>query len=88
MPETEAEYDYANEDNFYLPYIVECANFRNVSPSLGHLKPLLFRGGVGVGPVGVAHGPRVPTPLRLGIKDAKSRCPSPKEEGRIDCNKL
>ena len=88
MPETEAEYDYANEDNFYLPQIVECDSFQDVSPSLGDLKPLPFRGGVGVGLVSLARGPRVPTPLRLGIKDAKSRCPSPKEEGRIDCNKL
>ncbi len=40
-------------------------------------KPLPFRGGVGVGAVGGVLGPRVPTPLRLGITDAKSRHPSP-----------
>ena len=45
------------------------------------LEPLPFREGVGVGLVSVAHRLPNPTPLRLSIKDAKTRCPSPKEEG-------
>jgi Uncharacterised nucleotidyltransferase len=44
-------------------------------------KPLPFRGGVGVGTLGIALKPLVPTLLRLGIEDAKSRYPSPKGEG-------
>ena len=42
---------------------------------------LRLRGGVGVGSVSVAPRPIDPTPLRLGIKDAKSRCLSTEEEG-------
>jgi hypothetical protein len=36
-----------------------------------------------VGFLGVALGLRDPTSLRLGIEDAKSRCPSPEGEGMI-----
>ncbi len=39
------------------------------------LKPIPFRGGVGVGPVGIAQGLRSPTPLRLGTC-AKATAPS------------
>jgi hypothetical protein len=47
-----------------------------------NMKPLLFRGGVGVGLLSLALLSQVPTLLRLSIKDAKSRYPSPEEEGK------
>jgi hypothetical protein len=47
-----------------------------------NLKPLLFRGGVGVRLLSLALLFQIPTLLRLSIKDAKSRSPSPKEEGK------
>lgn len=43
--------------------------------------PLLFRGGVGGGASRRNARRMGPTPLRLGIKDAKSRCLSPKGVG-------
>jgi ATP-dependent helicase Lhr and Lhr-like helicase len=43
-------------------------------------KPLPFTGRIGVGAVSIAQGLIAPTPLRLGITDAKSHCPSPEEE--------
>ena len=50
------------------------------------LKPLLFRGGVGVGSVPTRQGSvrrTAPTPLRLGSRLPSVRNPSPEEEGRL-----
>jgi hypothetical protein len=44
-------------------------------------KPLPFRGGVGVGPVGVAQGLQGPTPLRLASKLASLAAPPLKGRG-------
>ena len=45
-------------------------------------KPLLFRGGVGVGAVVLAQRPPAkPRPAATRQQAAKSRCPSPEEEG-------
>jgi hypothetical protein len=44
-------------------------------------KPLPFRGGVGVGPVGVARGLQGPTPLRLAHKCASLAAPPLKRRG-------
>lgn len=44
-------------------------------------KPLPFRGGVGVGSVGVAQGPRNPTPLRLANMFASLATPPLKRRG-------
>jgi hypothetical protein len=44
-------------------------------------KPLPFRGGVGVGPFGVAQGLRSPTPLRLARKRASLATPPLKGRG-------
>ena len=49
-------------------------------------KPLLFRGGVGVGVVPTRQGSvrrTAPTPLRLGSRLPSLRNPSPEEEGRL-----
>jgi hypothetical protein len=47
------------------------------------IKPLPSRRGDGVGAFRLALLSQVPTLLRLIIKDAKSRDPSPEEEGRL-----
>jgi hypothetical protein len=44
-------------------------------------KPLPFRGGVGVGSIGVAQGPRNPTPLRLARKRVSLAAPPLKGRG-------
>jgi hypothetical protein len=44
-------------------------------------KPLPFRGGVGVGSVGIAQGPRNPTPLRLVRKRTSLAAPPLKGRG-------
>ncbi len=45
------------------------------------LKPIPFRGGVGVGPIGGARGLRGPTPLRLASKLASLAAPPLKGRG-------
>jgi hypothetical protein len=56
--------------------------FARTKIGLCYIKPLPFRGGVGVGPIHKRSDRRTaPTPLRLRQQAAKSHCPSPKEEG-------
>ncbi len=47
------------------------------------LKPLPFRGGVGVGTVSIAQGRKRPTPLRLASKLASLTAPPLKRRGGI-----